>query len=84
MWTPVRLNSGATYPYGFGWELGSANGRTLQYHTGSNQGFWISISRYVDDALTVIVLTNLDETHSVTLGMAEPVAAIYLEPSARE
>src|SRR5262249_8516225 len=21
MWTPVRLNSGATYPYGFGWAL---------------------------------------------------------------
>ncbi|MEP6548530.1 MAG: putative sulfate exporter family transporter [Gammaproteobacteria bacterium] len=78
MWTPVRLNSGQTHPYGFGWELGAVNGHAVQYHTGSNQGFWISISRYVDDALTIIVLTNLDESHSVTLGIADPVASVYL------
>ena len=84
MWTPVRLNSGETYPYGFGWELSVVNGHAVQYHTGSNQGFWISISRYVDDALTVIVLTNLDESHSVTLGIADPVASIYLQPARRQ
>ncbi len=78
MWTPVRLNSGETYPYGFGWSLGSIDGHAVQSHTGSNQGFWISISRYVDDALTVVVLTNLDESHSVTLGIANPVASLYL------
>jgi CubicO group peptidase (beta-lactamase class C family) len=78
MWTPVLLNSGKTYPYGFGWELGDVNGHPVQFHTGSNQGFWISISRYVRDRLTIIVLTNLDETHSVTLGIAQPVAALYI------
>ncbi len=78
MWTPVRLNSGATEAYGFGWELGSVDGHPVQFHTGSNQGFWISISRYVNDRLTVIVLTNLDESHSQTLGIANPVASAYL------
>jgi CubicO group peptidase (beta-lactamase class C family) len=78
MWTPVRLNSGKTYPYGFGWELGAVNGHPLIWHTGSNQGFWISISRYAQDHLTIIVLTNLDESHSSTLGIAEPVAALYV------
>jgi CubicO group peptidase (beta-lactamase class C family) len=78
MWTPVRLNSGTTYPYGFGWELAEVNGHPLRYHTGSNQGFFISISRYVRDRLTVVVLTNLDETHSVTLGIAQPVASLYI------
>jgi len=78
MWTPVRLNSGKTYPYGFGWEFANTGGHPVQYHTGSNQGFAISISRYVRDRLTIIVLTNLDDTHSVTLGIAEPVAALYL------
>ena len=78
MWTPVRLNSGATYAYGFGWALDTVNGHPLVSHTGSNQGFWISISRYRKDRLTVIVLTNLDSSHSSTLEIAEPVAAIYV------
>lgn len=84
MWTPVRLNSGQTYPYGFGWELGSVDGHPVQFHTGSNQGFAVSISRYVRDRLTIIVLTNLDETHSVTLGIARPVASIYMEHAERD
>jgi CubicO group peptidase (beta-lactamase class C family) len=78
MWTPVRLNSGATHAYGFGWALDTVNGHPLVSHTGSNQGFWISISRYRKDRLTVIVLTNLDSSHSSTLEIAEPVAAIYV------
>jgi CubicO group peptidase (beta-lactamase class C family) len=78
MWTPVRLNSGLTHGYGFGWELASANGHPWIYHTGSNQGFYIGISRYPKDRLTVIVLTNLDESHSSALQIAVPVAAIYL------
>jgi hypothetical protein len=58
--------------------LESVDGHAVQSHTGSNQGFWISISRYVDDGLTIVVLTNLDESHSVTLGIANPVASLYL------
>ena len=78
MWTPVRLNSGATYAYGFGWELDTVNGHPVVSHTGSNQGFAISISRYMRDRLTVIVLTNLDSDHSSTLEIAEAVAAMYV------
>ncbi len=78
MWTPVRLNTGETYPYGFGWELSTVNGHRLVSHTGSNQGFSISISRYVQDRLTVVVLTNLDSSHSDPLKIAEPVAAVYI------
>jgi CubicO group peptidase (beta-lactamase class C family) len=78
MWTPVRLNSGETHPYGFGWELGAVNAHPLIYHTGSNQGFYISIARYVQDRLTVIVLTNLDSSHSIPLEIAEKVAGAYI------
>ena len=78
MWTPMRLNSGATSPYGFGWELDAVNGHPLFSHTGANQGFYISISRYIKDRLTIIVLTNLDSDHSSTLEIAEPVAAMYV------
>jgi CubicO group peptidase (beta-lactamase class C family) len=58
MWTPVKLNDGKTEPYGFGWFLGSANGHRAIRHGGAWQGFTSDISRYVDDKLTVIVLTN--------------------------
>ena len=37
-----------------------------------------AISRYLDDQLTVIVMTNVDETHTDVLKIAGDVAAIYL------
>ncbi|HKQ09523.1 MAG TPA: serine hydrolase domain-containing protein [Blastocatellia bacterium] len=58
MWTPVKLASGKTQPYGFGWELGDVNGHHIIEHGGAWQGFTTYIARYVDDKLTVIVLTN--------------------------
>ncbi|MES1241747.1 MAG: serine hydrolase [Acidobacteriota bacterium] len=58
LWTPVKLNSGKTAPYGFGWFVGSTNGHRLIRHGGAWQGFTADISRYVDDKLTVIVLAN--------------------------
>lgn len=64
MWTPVKLNSGKTYHYGFGWEVSEVNGHRLIWHDGIWQGFTMSISRYVDGRLTVVVLTNLDGENS--------------------
>jgi CubicO group peptidase (beta-lactamase class C family) len=78
MWTPVKLNSGELFPYGFGWEIADANGHRVLYHTGGNQGFYVSISRYVDDRLTVVVMNNLDEFAADTLRIARSVAAVYL------
>jgi CubicO group peptidase (beta-lactamase class C family) len=78
MWTPVKLNSGKEYPYGLGWFLADVKGHRLLYHTGGNQGFFISMSRYVDDRLTIIVLNNMDEYHCDTLAIAGDVASIYI------
>lgn len=58
MWTPVKLNNGNTRPYGFGWALGEIRGHKIIEHGGAWQGFTSYIARYVDDKLTVIVLTN--------------------------
>jgi len=77
MWTPVKLKDGKTYPYGFGWFLGEANGRRLIEHDGAWQGFTMNISRYVEDKLTVIVMTNLDEGHSKPDRIAHGVAGLY-------
>ncbi|HET7109051.1 MAG TPA: serine hydrolase domain-containing protein [Candidatus Acidoferrum sp.] len=77
MWTPVKLKDGKTYPYGFGWFLNEANGRRLIEHDGAWQGFTMNIARYVDDKLTVIVMTNLDEGHSKPERIAHGVAGVY-------
>ena len=76
MWTPVTLTDGKTYPYGFGWDVTSVNGHRLIEHEGGWQGFATQISRYVDDKLTVIVLTNLDSAEPDKI--AHNVAAIYI------
>ena len=78
MWTPVKLNSGKTSPYGFGWRIAEVNGHRLLEHGGAWQGFTMHISRYVDDCLTIIVMTNLDSGHSDPAKIAHGVAAIYV------
>ena len=77
MWTAVQLKDGKTYPYGFGWFLNGANGHRLIEHDGSWQGFTMNISRYVDDKLTVIVMTNLDSGHAKPERVAHGVAGVY-------
>lgn len=59
IFTPVRLADGATHPYGFGWALREQRGHPNIEHSGSWQGFEAHIARYVDQRLSVIVLTNL-------------------------
>lgn len=73
MWTPVKLNSGATHPYGFGWELDTVNGHKRVQHGGSLPGFRATIARYVADKITIIVLTNGDNANpgAIALGVAE-------------
>jgi CubicO group peptidase (beta-lactamase class C family) len=77
MWTPVKLKDGKTYPYGFGWFLAEANGHRLVEHDWAWQGFTMNISRYLDDKLTVIVMTNLDEEHSKPEKIAHAVAGLF-------
>lgn len=78
IWTPVKLNNGKTYPYGFGWDLTEVNGHRLIEHGGAWQGFTTQISRYVEDRLTVVVLTNLDSGHSEPDKIAHNVAGFYI------
>ena len=72
--TPVRLTSGKTYPYGMGWALDDRNGKPLQQHGGSWQGFRTQLSRFIDDSLDVIVLANSAEADPARI--ADGIAAI--------
>ncbi len=73
MWTPVKLRDGKPNKdgYGFGWFIHQVHGHRVIEHEGAWQGFTTNISRYVDDKLTIVVLTNLagaepaDITHHV-------------------
>jgi CubicO group peptidase (beta-lactamase class C family) len=76
-WTPVLLNDGTPYPYGFGWRFSEIRGHRLIAHSGQTAGFGASISRFVDDDLTVIALTNLGESGMGTL-LAQGVAKFYI------
>ena len=81
MWTPVRLNSGATYPYGFGWVVDERRGHHWISHTGITG---TELSRFPDDGLTVVVLTNLGRTLSPTnrvnsWGLTYGVAGRYIK-----
>ncbi len=76
-WTPVRLASGTSYPYGFGWDIVEQRGQRLIEHGGSWQGFRAAIARYVDQGLTVAVLANLAQAQPETMvheiaGLVEP------------
>jgi len=73
MWTAVKLNGGTTSPYGFGWELDSVGGHKLIHHGGTLPGFRAELSRFLNDKLTVIVLTNSDSANprEIALDVAE-------------
>ena len=76
MWTPVTLNDGKSYPYGFGWMFATVAGHRLVHHPGGMPGFRSDIARFVDDGLTIIVLMNLDDVDIDAL--IEVLASIYL------
>src|SRR5215471_16177 len=76
MWAPVKLNSGATYPYGFGWSLEPLGKHRRVDHGGSLPGFRSHFMRLPDDKLSIIVLTNSGSANPG--GIARGVAAIYL------
>ncbi len=79
MWTPVRLNNGQSYPYGYGWEVEQLADRRIITHPG------LSGTEYTilpDDKLTIIVLTNLggylDLFEVGSWGLTRGVARRYL------
>jgi CubicO group peptidase (beta-lactamase class C family) len=80
MWTVMKLNNGKPNKanYGFAWEITEINGHKVIEHGGAWQGFTCNISRYVDDKLTVVVLTNLDAGHAQPGKIAHTVAGLYL------
>ena len=72
---PTILNDGSTSEYGFGWNVGDRLGHRAVHHGGSWVGFRAAILRFIDEATTVIVLSNA----SASAGeLADEVAKVFL------
>lgn len=72
MWTPFKFTNGTDSVYGLGWQLNNVKGRKRIHHGGSLNGFRSEFARFVDDRITVIVLTNLNEAapNEIAVGVA--------------
>jgi len=88
VYRPVRLASGKTYPYGFGWHLAQRVGQEIRWHGGSWQGFQTFFIRYPSLRLAVVTLANSlnADPQSIARGVAalleprlEPVAGVPIE-----
>lgn len=78
MWTPVPLDDGSAYPGGMGWFMATAKGHRIVFHTDGGPGDSGVISRYLDDRLTIIVMTNLGAHHTDVMKIAARIAEIYV------
>lgn len=79
MWTPFKTRDAGLPPvnYGFGWFIDIYHGHRILQHSGGTPGFSSCIYRFIDDGLTVILLTNhadriLDQIALDVAGMYVP------------
>lgn len=78
MWTNARLNNGNTTNFGLGFGLTPFRGkRRIGHYGGGGLGFAGGISHFLDENLTVVVLTNTDHPDIGTL--VNTVASFYFK-----
>lgn len=77
IWKQYTFNNGKLSPYGLGWRISDLRGHKLIGHTGQTAGFGAAIFRYVENDVTVIVLTNLGENGMGSL-LASAIVKTYL------
>jgi CubicO group peptidase (beta-lactamase class C family) len=88
MWTPAQLNNGkeaiigdngAGKPnyYGLGWYLSEYRGHKVVFHPGDKPGFSSIFIRFMDERLTVILLSN-NSSGTPAYALATGIADFYL------
>jgi CubicO group peptidase (beta-lactamase class C family) len=73
LWRRAKLNDGSEAMFGMAWAVHDAGGKRRSGHEGGGAAWAL---HYPDDALTVIVLTNLNGARADEI--PEAVAALYL------
>ena len=78
MWTATTAKGRAAAPfgYGFGWFVDSYHGHRIVQHSGGTPGFSSVIYRFVDDGLSVIILTN--HADRIVDQMAIDIAGVFV------
>jgi CubicO group peptidase (beta-lactamase class C family) len=82
MRTPLMLNDGRRLGYGLGWGLSTYRGHAVTHHAGGLPSFSTFYGRFVDDGLSVIILSNLAEFDAA--GLAAAIANHALDLPAPE
>ena len=67
MITPVNLTNGIPAEYGFGFELMTLPHTKIAGHNGAGLGFNCSYMNFLDDKISVIVLTNSSNSNSTLI-----------------
>jgi CubicO group peptidase (beta-lactamase class C family) len=73
LWQPfIKMsdNPAAKDYYGFGWIINEYKGHKIVSHGGSNTGFRSYYTRFINDGLSVIIMTNTDEAIPAAIVMA--------------
>ncbi len=73
LWQPfikTSANPDSKAYYGFGWVIDERNGRKIVEHGGANVGFRSYYTRYVNDGLSIIIMTNTDEANPAAIAKA--------------
>lgn len=79
MTTPVRLKDGQTISHGLGWFMDEFNGHPFGAHWGTTvTGHSAVIRRYVNDGVTVIVLSNLNDDAAAVDAISKRIADRYV------
>jgi len=74
-----NLAPGKPVSYGFGWFLDPYEGHRRMWHSGSTVGFYTIIERFMDERLTIIILSNRTDWDREKL--SQQVADIFLHAS---
>jgi D-alanyl-D-alanine carboxypeptidase len=61
MWTKVVLNDGTTADHGLGFGMTPYKDRRRVGHSGGHAGFATTITRLIDDKISVVILSNADD-----------------------
>jgi len=62
LWQPfIKTSDNVNSYYGFGWSIDEYKKHKMVLHNGSNIGFRSIFVRFVNDALSIIILTNTEE-----------------------
>lgn len=80
MWTPAGIGNAS---YGMGFSTRPIDGRRQVGHTGGGPAAATSFARFIDDDLTVILLTNTSQPPTSIQTLVDAVADAVLDPAAR-